>query len=198
MSKLTFNEEKHIYKLNGYRILSITDVIKDNGFIDEDWYTEEARQRGIVVHSAAALDDHGCLDISSLHPDLRGYLESWRKLRRHLGFEILDIEAILYNPLYLYAGRPDRRIELFGWEHVIELKTGNPAAWHGYQTAAQDILFGPYSRGFRKRAGAHLQRDGSMAVIVPHENMDDLGYFLSFNATTQARRLHGITKWGDG
>jgi|SRR5579864_4020753 len=191
----SFDREKHIYHLGNEVLPSVTEVLKDNGFISESWFTEKGRSRGAAVHHATYLFDQDKLIWDSLHKDLWGYIHSWYKIKVRLGIEVIEAEKSLYNGLYRYAGTLDRLVRIGRWEHVWDLKTMPPTGgaapkWCRYQSAAYEGMLPPY--GSRKRAAVELHADGSMATLKPHEDLDDLQVFLCMLTTTRARRENGL------
>lgn len=106
-SPVEFTEEGHIYTADGRRLESVTGILKAEGFIDDRWFTEEARERGSFVHLARHLDDMGELDEESLDPVIVPYLEAWRRFRRESGFVVERSEVPGMSSSYLYAGTPD-------------------------------------------------------------------------------------------
>lgn len=102
-----FTEEGHRYTLNGVPLESVTGILKDEGFIDGDFYTEYGRQRGSFVHLARHLDDVGELDEDSIDPAIAPYLEAWRRFKRESGFVVERSEVPMACSAYLYAGKPD-------------------------------------------------------------------------------------------
>ena len=102
-----FTEEGHRYTLNGERLASVTGILAAEGFIDTAFYTEYGRQRGSFVHLARHYDDIGCLDESTIDPEIAPYLEAWRRFKRESGFVVCQSEIPLANLTYRYAGKPD-------------------------------------------------------------------------------------------
>src|SRR3990167_2021976 len=49
-----FIEEPRGYWVGGNRLLSVTEIIKDNGFSNLEWTTQTALIRGRIVHSITA------------------------------------------------------------------------------------------------------------------------------------------------
>jgi len=102
-----FNQEGHIYTAGGYALESVTTVLKQEGCIDARFYTEEARQRGTLVHLATHLDDMDDLVEDSVDPVIVPYLEAWRKFKRETGFVVEVSERHMMSSVYKYAGTPD-------------------------------------------------------------------------------------------
>lgn len=192
--RFTFDEGKHEYRLDGVRLPSVTEVLEQLGFIEPQFYTEEGRRRGLDVHYFCQYLDEGDYDPAAAKArGVDGYVESWRKFKEQAeGLKLLEIESRLYHPLYRFAGSPDRRVFLRGTEQIWDLKSGAPEDWHGYQTAAYEMLFAKHPRGQRPRGGVHLQADGSLAKFKAHTDLNDGNYFIAFLTTYQRRLKHGI------
>jgi hypothetical protein len=102
-----FQEDGHIYTLDGVTLPSVTGILKAEGFIDDGFFDEYSRKRGQYVHRATHLDDMGELDEEMLDPVLAPYLEGWRKFKRESGFIVEQSEVSMCSKTYLYAGTPD-------------------------------------------------------------------------------------------
>lgn len=129
---LVFDESNHKYYLDKEEIPSVTSIIRAGGFMpdhntsDSHWYM----LRGTAIHKATALYDTDMLDESEVDKEIKGFLESYKKLR--LEYEPEEIEIKLADPEYKFAGTLDR-IDL-------ELKSGSPRKWHILQVAAYSHL----------------------------------------------------------
>ena len=51
-SELTFDEEKHEYRLDGEVLPSVTGILREMGFVDDTYFTEDSAARGTAVHRA--------------------------------------------------------------------------------------------------------------------------------------------------
>ena len=102
-----FDEEGHIYTLNGVPLESVTDILEDEGFIDTRFFDEFSRERGTFVHLARHLDDMGELDEDTLDPVIAPYLEAWRRFKRESGFVVEQSEVPMASKTYRFAGKPD-------------------------------------------------------------------------------------------
>lgn len=193
---LTFDEARHEYRLAGQLVPSVTGILKDNGLIDDRWFTEAARQRGQAVHAAAHYLDEGDLDWSSVHPELVGYLRSWEAYKAHRkGPRIDAIELRVFDPLYQVAGTLDRVMLLGNSRWIIDLKTvgaGSSASapsWARFQTAAYEAMFRrEYGGPMLRRGAIVLQADGSLPRLVEYEDAGDWSDFLAMTQATHIRR----------
>lgn len=157
---LTFDAPTHTYRLDGEVIPSVTQLLdKLHSFAGVPLiYLEAARERGTAVHHACHYFDEDDLDEDTLTPQVRGYLEGWKKFRRESGCEIVECERMGAHPTHRFAGQWDRvlRIARTGW--TGDVKTGEPHWCMGLQTAAYGALRGAPGD---KRATIHLRADGT-------------------------------------
>ena len=132
MPELILND-KHEYYLDGKRIDGLTSTIKEAnlGWKCDPWYGD----RGTAVHLATEYFDKGTLDENSITDDIRGYLESWKQLRKDQKFTSIPIpthtEYKIYHPELMVGMKIDR---LPG---PVDLKSGSPEPWHILQIAVQ-------------------------------------------------------------
>lgn len=142
---LEFDEETHTYYANGERIPSVTQVLESVGAVEPDWFTEEQRIRGTVVHLLVAMNCSGKAqwDLAKYADaqitEANAYLAQWRLFRKHVKPEILQVEERVCDPIYRYAGRIDVRCKIAGEEWILDAKTnksGYTPKWVKWQTAA--------------------------------------------------------------
>ena len=146
MQKLIFDEENHIYTLDGVRVPSVTQILQGAGLVSFNAVNpdilERAQKFGSASHLACALDDKNQLDMKSLDPALLPYLENWRQFKKDFGItEFAEIEKQVFSKRYQYAGCLDRL-----WENtLIEIKTSTSIPITtglqliGYQTAYREM-----------------------------------------------------------
>jgi hypothetical protein len=105
---VTFEPEGHVYTApDGSHPPSITEILKDEGFIDTNFYNEWARDKGSMVHLACRYDLAGELDEESLDDEIRPYLSAFRKFMSDSGFKVERSEVPGRNTTYGFAGTPD-------------------------------------------------------------------------------------------
>lgn len=125
--ELEFDQDSHTYRFRDQVLPSVTGILKEEGFINTDWFTDYGRIRGTFVHKARHLDDLDELDESTVDDTLMPYLSAWRKFRTESGF-VPDVSEIpMVCPSLMYCGTPD----VFGsfpdkstalWRGVVELR----------------------------------------------------------------------------
>lgn len=134
---LEFNEDIHQYTYDGNVVPSVTQVIKGTGFVDDRWFTDEARERGTIVHKAVELFNHGTLDMETVDEETAGYLRGWENFIFAFGMEMEVAEQRVYNETYRYAGTLDYiGVSAKGKRYLIDVKTGTPCRSHHLQLAA--------------------------------------------------------------
>ena len=199
-AELVVDRKLHEYRLDGTKLVSVTDVLGDLGIIEAEFFTEDARARGQAVHRACHFLDEGDLDWSSLEPIEKAicqpvvpYVKAWEAFKHETGFIPKVIEQPVFHPLYHYAGTPDR-IGVFPGgkgEALIDLKTGKAAAWTGLQTGGYDEALGrPRFGKWRVRWAVELRADGDFRLI-PFEDVNDGKTFLSMFVSHRWGKNHG-------
>jgi hypothetical protein len=205
-SILTFEPEGHVYRVDGARVPSVTELLEAAG-VSPDYrkvhpaVLRHARLRGIHVDACCDLDDADDLDWSSVHPDAVGYLQAWQCFKADYGFEPVLQQPLLYHPTYGYAGTPDSIGTLDGSVVVVERKaTAKMAASYALQTAGygcDGIHIAPRGGGRLEpvpwggpvmRLGVHLM-PGGRYDLVPYEDPDDEAAWLGVVALARWRKL---------
>lgn len=139
MDGLTFNAETHQYFLGGAELPSVTRILSDMGFIDTQFFTEYARDRGSMAHLATEYDDRNELDESTLDDELVPRVAAWRAFKRDTGFHVEEIEKTVSSDLYHFAGTLDRIGIINGQRAIVDIKNGAVAKWVGLQLSGYEI-----------------------------------------------------------
>ncbi len=160
-----FDRETHTYTLaTGERRPHITGLLKQTGWTDDQWFTEESRQRGHEVHHWTAMFDLGAEDLDSIEQSAyRGYLLAYVEAMKILRPTVLEVEVPHMHPLHRYGGRPDRVWRLRGALWLPDIKTGDYEKGHPVQTALQaKLVEHPYKLPARmwKRGCLYLRANG--------------------------------------
>ncbi len=166
--RLSFEEEGHVYRLDGEVIPGITAVLKRVGLIDDRFYSVEARDRGTAVHAAIEYLQDGDLERSSLAPLLVPYVEAWERFRDEMGWEPIERPELLVGSETLRFAtridgvgrlRGDNRIAVGNW------KTGGPERWHSLQSAGEAMAYaetiGRATSLALRRFALYLRDDGT-------------------------------------
>lgn len=120
---------------------SITQMLADTGWVDNEFYTAESRTRGTAVHILTADYDLGAIqEPGQVSSRYKSYLMAYVRAMAMLNPTIVDVEVPMVHPTYRFGGRPDRIVEMNGKRGVLEIKSGGPERQHRIQTALQAIL----------------------------------------------------------
>ena len=168
-------------------MVSVTELLVAEGFIDDAWFTEYARTRGTFIHAARHLYDMGELDEDDLDPVLVPYLSAWKKFMGDSKFVVIASEVRLYNEIYQFHGKPDAIGLLNGLPAIVDCKSGTIEPWVALQMAGYEILKGtPH-----KRIAVRLKSDGKYS-IKEFNNRQDRQIFMAALACYQWKRNNGI------
>jgi len=193
--ELTFDENKHQYKVDGVLIPSVTQIIKEAGLIDLSFVDEDLLEYksdiGTKVHLTTELYDLSELDEKSLHHTLAGYLKSWVKFREDYQFVPTQIELMLYHRVYNYAGKIDRIGTLSGKTICqLDIKTGITHHSHALQSAGYTELFNydklPKNQ-IKKRLTVYLKDDGTYKVAEHKKTLDRTVFIAALTITNYKR-----------
>ena len=170
LPELTFDERRHIYKLNGVALPSVTTVMKPlsgdvYGNIDKA-ILDRAAKRGTAVHNA--IENYVKFGIEDIPPEHEGYFNGfldWFKEHKVVPY---GTEVKLYHKSLLYAGTADMLAQVDGVDMLIDFKTS---------ASVQSMLCGvqleAYSRAYCTHAGVsefgeaiiHLKKDGTYEML---------------------------------
>ena len=171
----SFNPETHEYFIKNRKAPGVTGVLKEAGFIDGEWYTEESRQRGTAVHEATQFLDEDDLDWDTLHPKILPYVKAYEKFKLDTGFKPDLVEHRVFSDLYHFGGTLDRTGTFpNGDETLLDIKSGAIAFWTALQTAAYDYCLDKR----RQRMAVQLKNDGTYKVKT-FKDPNDIKIFLS-------------------
>lgn len=126
--KIDFDEKKHLYQIDGQKVKSVTQILKEEGFIDFSKVPaailDAAANFGRAVHKATALYDSDDLDYSTLDKELEPYLDGWIKFKKDTGITFSDIETPIASKRLMLAGTPDRNRAIFHDKlTIVEIKS---------------------------------------------------------------------------
>lgn len=183
---MEFDEATHTYFVDGEIKLSVTQILKEAGLVDTQWFTEFGRWRGSAVHKATMYYDEGDMDRRTLDPIVKPFVADWKNFRDQTGFTHTLMEKKLYDGVYDYCGQPDRRGYFVGGKpedsnELIDIKTypgGKAPWWTRLQLAAYGRLCDPY-RIFRRYAVV-LTGNGPNVEEYPVDSyVEDVNGFLA-------------------
>jgi len=162
-------------------MLRVTEALSLVGLIDTTFLTEHGRDRGTAVHETIALDCRGDLDEDSVDPEVRPYLESWRRYQRESGdaFVVLESECEVTHGGFGYVGHIDLIVKCLAAPRLIlDLKCGAPARWHRLQLAGYALADADMTRGPTAARGClYLDGEGKAAKFVKYGDRRDFDLF---------------------
>lgn len=181
MAELTFEENGHIYMLDGEQLPSVSELCR---FMHREiykdapkWQMEAAAERGTTVHAAAeALDKAGA---ASIPEEYLPYLQAYKAFLQEQRPSWDLIEQPMYHPQYRYAGTIDRYGALHGEAALIDVKT----TYTVYKSLCRAQLnlyrLMLLAKGFpvHKMFILHLKKDGAYK-LVPMEQDEPLAVAL--------------------
>ena len=145
------------------------------------------------MHADCHAFDDGALDEATVHPDVRPYLDAWKTFRQNTGLQPLTRERMVFDPRYFYCGTLDGIFSTSSARRLVlvDLKTGDPGAAAGYQTAAYlaawaiehpDVLV-------QERWAVQLTPENAIPYrVFPYTDWRDFTKFASFCTTFHERR----------
>lgn len=180
MSELQFDTEKHEYRHEGKRLISVTQALS---LVDDrpkdPWYLE----RGRIVHLITELYDKNELDEESVDPAVAGYFTAYKRFLLETGFVVRLVEHRMADMKWHFAGTMDREGELMKCAAIIDLKSGAPSRVDQLQGSAYHHLYGSPAH---KVFDLYLHEDGTYKLVeVPKPRI----LFPTFCAVLTAYRF---------
>lgn len=170
--QLEFEIEKHRFSSQGRPVPSVTQILKDLGFGNSPYYTEEARLRGTFVHDATDFIDDEVLNWSTLDDRLRPFCEAYRDFLATESVKIQRSNVQVSNQEWWYAGIIDKELLWKGRKALVDIKTGGIDTWHPLQLAA----YGDCYPNLPLLFNLYLRQDGSyrfLAIDHPERELTD-------------------------
>lgn len=194
---IEIDEATHTYYVDGVESISVTQVLKLAGLVDDRWYTEYGRWRGSAVHKATHYFDDGDIDRRTLDPAVKPFVADWKLFREQTGFMPTLIEKPHHDPIYNYCGTPDRRgyfkdVNPEAQNVLIDIKAypgGSVPFWVRHQLAGYGRLIDP-NRIFHRFAVV-LTGDGPNVMSYPlSEYAEDVNNFLACVRVARLRQAN--------
>jgi hypothetical protein len=187
-----FDRAQHRYTWNGAPLISVTQAIKGAGLIDCRWFTDEARERGRLVHMAVQFDAECDLDESSVDPSIWPYVEAARKFRTETGYVAESNEQQIWAPEAGYAGTLDGHGRIKIQKIIVDYKSGTVQPWVALQLCAYANKI--EGGGGCLRWGVELKADGTYKITAfqPKDYRRDLSDFLSCVRVCQIQQERGL------
>ena len=101
---------------------TVTQLLKEHGYIDTTFFTPEARDRGTQIHLQTEIQDKKGGEV--INPVWAKFVELYKP-------EWLYIEQrFIYKNI---SGKPDRVARINGKNYILDIKTGQKQDWWGIQ-----------------------------------------------------------------
>jgi len=210
METIAFNAEDHKYTYKEspsagiIELPSVTTIIKDAGLSQDfdnikgelDWYGD----RGTKIHKACHLHDMNNLDEGSLAPEIKGYLEGWKRAKLNLNLVVMHSELVVFDPVLGYAGTLDKfgtvKVKRSTKYALVDIKSGSPHPSHGVQLAAYRMGYGQRTPIIGTRPllyGVYLKDNGSWLLYDYSDlfSRDSAIFRAALTCYNAKRRFHG-------
>jgi hypothetical protein len=183
-------DENHKYSVDGKPYPGVTEILGGCGIIDDTWYTEQSAIRGTHIHKACQYIDEGCLDRDTVDPLYLPYLMAYEKFLDECRPSWDLVEFKVFHKELGYCGTLDRWGSMFGFDVLIDLKSGTPQKWVGCQLFSYDqavtsmALNGSMDLpllGVQKRYGLYLSKDGTYTLKEYDKRNDWRGFTAALN-----------------
>jgi len=192
---LVFDEENHIYTVDGEVKPSVSGILEATGISDFSFIPEADRewyfQRGTFVHLAMELLLQDRLNWDTVDSRIIGYVRAGEKFIKDTGFKAICIERPLYHPDFDFCGTPDvtgsfrdGRVVLPDWKSGIVTEPVR------YQTAAyaQLCMVNEIACPL-ERYGIQLKENGKYKMSDCWIDPEDWTNFAGFLRTYKKQKL---------
>jgi len=132
-----FNEDFHEYTTGGVKIPSVTQILKNAGYIDDRFFTSESRDRGTAVHELCRRYADGIRADDSGRPlESLEYVNAFSNWMKNKKVFVVLSETVVHGDKNQYAGKFDILADIAGKKVLVDIKTGVSYYWHSLQLAA--------------------------------------------------------------
>lgn len=167
--ELTFDEEPHIYKLNGVEIPSVSRVLEplsSAGYAGiSEKVLEHAAERGSMIHEA--IENFIKFHVEDLDPEYAGYFNGFRSWWDKVKPIPIASEYQVYHKILQYAGTIDLVAYIDGKLTIIDFK--NTAVLMdmtcGVQLEAYNQALSSHGIKAEEKGILHLKKDGKYKYI---------------------------------
>lgn len=184
-----YNPDKHEYQLGTRKVPSVTKVIDvaiGGAYKADPWYLE----RGNAVHQAAAFICQG--KEFECDPRIAGYVAACKKFIEQVHPVVLDVELIVSNSTYQYAGRLDLLCKINGKLTIVDWKSGS------MDVDRVMIQLGGYSQAHESKPdfgmGVELHEDGTYKTTAHLSLKQSRNEFLACRTVYGIKERMGLNK----
>lgn len=172
---LAFDEEKHLYTLNGLPLPSVTTIMKPLSQFEYKGIREDtlahAATKGSSVHNAIEL--YLKFGIEDIPPEHAGYFQAFKQWLADYKPKTVGSEARMYHKTLLYAGTADW-VGYIGDELVmVDYKTTYKLIdmLVSVQLEAYERALESHGLNIQRKGALQLKKDGTYKFVTygPHE-----------------------------
>lgn len=165
LKELEFCEKTHTYKVNGFVVPSVSEIMKplsSNHYAAIDCDTlSRAADRGTKVH--AAVENYLLYGIEDISKELRGYFDGFKKWIDEYKPEPIKTECRIYHKTLNYAGTADLPCYINGEPTLVDFKTTATVAQTltRVQLEAYKKAFESHGIEFKRKLIIQSRKDGT-------------------------------------
>ena len=196
-----FDEETHLYRIDGLIVPSVTQVLEDNGFADfsrvSPQILERARVFGEAYHKATEYRDKGILDEATVSTPLVSLLKAWKKFLADYRVEILAVEYRNVSYKHSFGFTIDRIIRIhdgpnkrwLGKIAILEIKTSSTIdKTVKYQLAGYQIGWNEHNPDKKAKLRLTFKPIEDGYIIKESDGANDASEFLTLLGATHIKR----------
>jgi hypothetical protein len=196
---LTFNAERHEYKLDGTKVPSVTQItapLMDFTGIPQG-VLERKRQIGTALHKAIELHLADDLVFESIALPVVPYFEAYLKFVNDTGFITRNSEMKVASEKYGYAGTLDldgvlnKRLSQIDFKTTATLSPAVAIQTAGYEQAANEMPDVDSLGKVLDRYALWFKPDGSYKLVQYKDKMD-FQIFLSLLNVFKFKQKHNL------
>lgn len=165
LPELTFDDEPHIYRLNGLAIPSVTTIMSPLSSANYKGISErtlaQAANKGTSVHNS--IENWIKFSMEDIPDEHRGYFDAFRKwwdLRKPV---VVGAEVRIYHRLMQYAGTGDLLCYIDDTLNLVDYKSTYVISdmTCGVQLEGYSQAFASHGVKIQKKRILHLKKDGN-------------------------------------
>ena len=195
LNELEFEEERHVYRLNGVEIPSVSAVMKplsSSVYGDVDPYVlSAAANRGTAVHEA--IENWLHYGIEDVPPSYTGYLDAFIKFWKEYKPTLIVAEYRMYHKYLRYAGTCDLLLDIDGERWLVDNKTSSRIEKMLTRVQLEAYKKALATHGIRtdRKAILHLKKTGKYSFMEhPAEDLE------AWDVFTASKTVHDYIKTG--
>jgi len=158
-----FDEITHTYTINDRPVPSVTQILTEI-FGKRFWYDDWYAQRGRANHAMISYYIQGCLDLSSVDENIKGYLDAFIKFEHETQLKPVQSEKNLFSTVYNFAGTPDLLLTDYNGQLILADIKSSVEQIVKLQLAGYDILYNEIKIKPKLHCAIELKTDGKYKI----------------------------------